>query len=74
MATISREMSNVVIPLKRLTSPISLLLEVRNVKTTDRKSWPQNLFQVLNLFQVQMGHHIKMSLYLPYYWSKDFRM
>ena len=36
------------------------------MKTTCRKSWPRNLFQVLNLsfdpcFKVKWGHHTKMS-------------
>ena len=30
-------------------SPKIAPIEVRNVKTTCRKSWPGNLFQVLNL-------------------------
>ena len=51
-------------------SPLILLIEVRNVKTTCRKSWPGNLFQVLNLtfdpcFKVKWGRHTKMSLFLP---------
>ena len=38
------------------------------MKTTCRKSWPGNLFQVLNLsfdpcFKVKWGRHIKMSLF-----------
>ena len=42
-------MTNRVILLKGLISPQILLLEVLNVKTTCGKSWPGNLFQVLNL-------------------------
>ena len=43
------------------------------MKTTCRKSWPGNLFQVLNLsfdpcFKVKWGHHTKMSLFYPYYY------
>ena len=39
---------------------------------TCRKSWPGNLFQVLNwtfdpCFKVKWGHHIKTSLFLPFY-------
>ena len=48
------------------------------MKTTCRKSWPGNLFQVLNVsfdpcFKVKWGHHTKMSLFLPYYWYYGFR-
>ena len=44
-----------------------LLLEVQNVKTTCRKSWPGNLSPELNFtfdpcFKVKWGHHTKMSL------------
>ena len=42
-------MSNGIILVKGLISPLSLLLGVWNVKTTCRKSWPGNLFQMLNL-------------------------
>ena len=64
---------------KALISPLILFLEVQNVKTTCRKSWPGNLFQVLNLsfdscFKVKWGHHTKMSLFHPYYWCYDFRI
>ena len=38
-----------VIVLKGLISPLSLVLGARNVKTTYRKSWPVNLLQVPNL-------------------------
>ena len=39
------------------------------MKTLCRKSWPGNLFQVLNLtfdpfFKVKLGHHTKTSLLL----------
>ena len=42
-------------------APLPLLLGVRNVKTTCRKSWPGNLFQLLTLtfdpfFNVNWGH------------------
>ena len=36
-------------PIKKALYLQILLLEVRNVKTTCRKSWPGILFQVLNL-------------------------
>ena len=54
----------------RIISLLILLLEVRNVKTTCscRKSWPWNLFQVLDLtpcFKVKWGRHTKTSLFLP---------
>ena len=48
MATISRLMSNGIIPLKSPISPLSLLLGVRNVKTTYRKSLPGNPLHVKN--------------------------
>ena len=35
--------------LKGVISPLPLLLGVWNVKTTYSKSWPGNLFQMLNL-------------------------
>ena len=49
-----------------IKNPLPLLIGVRNVKTTYRKSWPENLFQVLNLtldhcFKVRWGHHTKHS-------------
>ena len=60
--------------LEGLIYPLPLLLGVQKVKTSYRKSWPENLLQVLNLtfdpsFKVKLGHHTKTSLYLPYYWS-----
>ena len=49
------------------------------VATICRKSWPGNLYQVLNFtfdpcFKVKWGHHTKMSLFLPYYWCYGFRI
>ena len=49
------------------------------MKTTCRKSWPGNLFQVLNLtfdpcFKVKWGRHIKTSLFLSYFWCYGFRL
>ena len=49
MATISRLMTNRVILLKGLISPLPLLLGVRNEKQLGRKSWTGHLFQMLNL-------------------------
>ena len=61
-------MSNGVILLKGLVSPIILLLEVRNVKTTCRKSWPGNLFQMLNLtFDPASGLNGVLTLKYPYF-------
>ena len=65
-------MSNGIILLKCLTSPLSLLLGVRNVKTTcPWMSCPGNLFQILNLtfdpcFKAKWGQHTKMSRYIPF--------
>ena len=66
-------MSNGVILLKGLISPLPLLLGVWDVKTIFRKSRPWNISQVLNLtfdpcFKVKWGHHTKTSLYLHCYW------
>ena len=41
--------------------------EVQNLKTTSRKSWPGNLFQVMNLFfdpcfKVKWGHHTYFTI------------
>ena len=65
--------SNGVIVLEGLISPLPLLLGAWDVKTICRKSRPGNLSQVLNLtfdpcFKVKWGHNTKMSLYLRYYW------
>ena len=48
------------------------------MKTTCMKSWPGNLFQVLNLtidscFKVKSRHHTKTSLFHPYYGCYGFR-
>ena len=66
-------------PIKKALYLVILLLEAQNVKTTRRKSWPGNLFQVLNLtfdpcVKVKWGHQTKMSLFLTYYWCYGFRM
>ena len=42
------------------------------MKTTNRKSWPGNLFQFLTLtfdpfFSVKCGHRTTKALYLPYF-------
>ena len=55
---------------KGLISPLSLLLQVWNVKTTYRKSCLGNLFQLLTLsfdlfFSVKWGHLTTKDLYLP---------
>ena len=70
MAAISHLMSNGIILLKGLISPLSLQLGVWNVKTTYRKSWPGNLFQLLTLtfdpiFSVKWGRLTTQGLYLP---------
>ena len=58
--------------LKGRISPLSLLLGVWNVKTTYRKSWPGNLFQLLTLtfdlfFSVKWDNLTTKALYLPYF-------
>ena len=55
-------MSNGVIVLKGLISPLPLLLGAWDLKKICRKSWPGNLSQVLNLtfnpcFKVKLGHY-----------------
>ena len=60
-----------VITLKVPNTSLSLVLGVRNVKTTDWKSWPANLMQVTNFtfdpcFKVKFGHHAKKASYLPH--------
>ena len=73
MAAISCLMSFGIILLKRPYISISLLLGVWNVKTTYRKSWPGNLFQLLTVifdpfFSVKWDHLTTKALYLlPYY-------
>ena len=44
--------------------------QVQNMKTTYRKSWPENLFQMFNFtfdlfFNVKWGHLTSDALYLP---------
>ena len=51
--------------------PLLLVLEVGNVKTTDRKSCAANLLQVSNMtfdlcFKVKGGYNTEKALYLPY--------
>ena len=53
-----------------LISPLSLLLWVHGVKKIYRKSWPETLFQMLNLtfdpfFNVKYGYLTSKALYLP---------
>ena len=77
MAAISRLMSNGVILLKR--PYISLTIAHQGLETTKRKSWPENIFQVLNLTfdpfsKVKWGHHTKQFLYPPYYCSQAIKM
>ena len=67
---LSRLMSIGIILLKR--PYIFLIIGTRgwNVKTTKRKSWPGNLFQLLTLtfdpfFSVKWGHLIAKALHLP---------
>ena len=47
-------------------SPQILLLEVQNVKTTCRKSWPGNLVQMLNLTSASRLNEI-VRLKCPYF-------
>ena len=69
-------MSSGLILLKRPISPLILLLEVWNVKTTCRKSWPGNHFQMLNLmfdpcFKVKCCRHTKTSSLLLVLWLQN---
>ena len=56
-------------PIKRLISPLSLLLRVPNVKKTNLNSRPETLFQLLTFtfdpfFNVKWGYLTTKSLYL----------
>ena len=58
--------------LKCLISPLPLLPGVWYVKTTYRKSWPGNIFQLLTLtfnpcISVKWDHLSTKALYLPYF-------
>ena len=59
--------SSLVIILKNVISPLLLALGLPNMKTTYRKSRPENLLQVSNLTseiccKVKWGHHAKKAL------------
>ena len=56
---------------KGLISPLLLLLLLENVKLIHRKSGLQ-IFD--HSFKVNLGHHTKNRLDLPYYWSLGFQM
>ena len=61
-------------PNKKAYIFLLMLLGVPNVKATYQKSWPENLFHMLNLtfdpsYKVKWGYHTKLSSHLPYYWS-----
>ena len=60
--------------LKGLRSPLSLVLDIQNVKTACIKSFPANPLQVLNLIfdqciNVEWGNLTLKPFYLHYHWS-----
>ena len=55
------------------------ILELQNLKTSSKKSWTLNLWQVSIFtfnpcFKVMWDHHTKTAFYLKYYWSKGFEI